>query len=239
MKFAVCDGDALSRKKLAGQLRDYCLCRRIGYSQTDEFSRADEMISGVGEYDFLFLDIGSVENRLKEIESRIRKANMTRRIFFVFSDRDCKGCFQDLMNAALSLGSFCSFEKPFSKTDLFYWLDLAIGEYCKRTHKVLINTKEASYTVSSDDIIMVSSHRDVKIYTSDRIFEPVCSFDKVVSVLQDTFFYKSHRCYLINMHYVSEFNKDTIYLCGREYEAFLTQRKRVDFMRRYNLFLQY
>ena len=235
MQFAICIDDEVFKKKLVRLLREFFSLQRIQCPEIIELSSAEEMLCTKQIFDILFLDTGMTKENARCLGRKIREKNENVLLFMVIShEEELADCMDDI----LDLHVFRILTKILDKSHLFISLREALSFFYTLTHKLEIRTKETSYTVCSDDIIMVSVvNRDLSVQTVRGTYVPVQPFHCWLEQLDEVYFFLSHRSCLINMNYVSGYTKDTIYLCDNKYKAYLTVRKYAQFRHAYERFL--
>ena len=129
--------------------------------------------------------------------------------------------------------------KPLDKQRLFRNMKDAILLYNSTNINVSIETKENVYTINVSDIILVEAQgRTVTVYTPNSDYVVINNMAHWVKTLNMPCFFQSHRSFIVNMKYVSEFNHSLIHLYDNKYTAYLTKRKYSQFKDAYFLYLE-
>ena len=183
-------------------------------------------------YDIVFLDI-EMPNKSGIFVGRELKKNHPDIIIFIITS------YVEYLDDAMRFQVFRYLLKPLDKQRLFRNMKDVILLYNSTNIKVSIETKGNVYTINVSDIIFVEAQgRAITIYTPDRNYVVVNNMAYWVHTLNMPCFFQSHRSFIVNMKYVSEFNHSLIHLYDNKYTAYLTKRKYSQFKDAYFLYLE-
>jgi two-component system LytT family response regulator len=232
MRIFICDDDLL----FAGQLQK-CIA---AFFSKDKLKIPEIVIHNSGENlledhrpkDIVFLDIEMPGLNGIYVGNELKKANENIIIFVVTS-------YSEYLDDAMRFRVFRYLSKPLEKQRLFRNLKDAIQLYNTTVSKIAIETKEGCTTVLSSDIVYVEAKgRKVTIHTLQRDYLSIHKMDYWVNTLQSSCFVVSHRSFIVNLKYVSDFDHTLIHLCGNQFDAYLTRRKYTEFKNAYLLYLE-
>lgn len=130
-------------------------------------------------------------------------------------------------------------ESPLDKQRLFQNMNDALELYNSTNIKIPLETKDGVYTVSASDIIFIEGRkRTIHVYTTQREYIVIPKMSYWVTALDSPCFFQSHRSFIVNMQYVTNFDHSLIHLYNDQYTAYLTRRKYSDFKEAYFLYLE-
>lgn len=150
-------------------------------------------------YQLAFLDIQMNEIDGISLAKELKRRNGKVVIFFVTS-------FNQYQDDAMDLRAFRFFEKPFNPERLYSGLEKAM-EYIDESYiDFYVYTDNEQKKVLTDDVIYVErSNRKVALVTTQGQYTTKESFDDWCSILQNSFFYRVHKSFLVNLHYVTSY----------------------------------
>lgn len=106
--------------------------------------------------------------------------------------------------------------------------------------KILVETKDGYYTVSSDDIICVETdERHVAVHTGETTYISTQHISYFKSILDGNNFTCSHKGVIVNMDYISHFDKNRIYFKSGSLTAYISRRRFNEFKDTYTTYLSY
>ena len=145
--------------------------------------------------------------------------------------------FSAYLDDAMRFHVFRYLSKPIEKQRLFRNMKDALVLYNSVSVSVPIETKQGVTMVLTSDIIMVEAKdRKVYLYTPQTSYECIQKMDYWTKALPKSSFFASHRSYIVNMKYVTDFDHSLIYLFHRKYTAYLTRRQYTSFKEAFLLY---
>ena len=115
----------------------------------------------------------------------------------------------------------------------------AIQLYNSTNVKIPIETKEGIYTCTTSEIILIEAmKRTITIHALSRDFVAKQNMEHWNKTLNMPCFFRTHRSFIINMKYVSDFDHSLVHLYDDQYTAYLTKRKYSEFKNAYFLYLE-
>lgn len=107
------------------------------------------------------------------------------------------------------------------------------------TYKIPIETKQGVHTLPASSIIAVEARsRKVILHTTLRTFESIHNMHFWQELLPTNHFFQTHRSFIINFEYVTDFDHTLIHLANNQFTAYLTRRKYSAFKEAYLLYLE-
>lgn len=232
MRIALCDDDEVFLDTIYQYINEYFNKLKIKEVVIKRFSDGENLLLCEEQFDIIFIDVEM--NGLNGIETsrRIKKRFKDTIIFIITS-------YNDYLDETMRQQLFRFLTKPLDKNRLFRNLHDAILIYNEKDIEILIENKDGVYKRRIGDIILIESKgRKVIIHTVDGDYESSKSIQQWAEELKQGRFFQTHRSFIVNMDYVTEFTHENINLCNGEYIAFLTRRKYTSFKNAYLLYLE-
>lgn len=232
MRIAICDDDSLCVEKLNKYINNYFEHTHIKTPEIISFSNGADLLANAKNINILFLDIEmpGINGIYVGKELKIKNKNII--IFIVTS-------YSEYLDEAMRFHVFRYLSKPLDKQRLFRNMKDALQLYNSITCKIPIETKQGVYTLPASSIIAIEAQgRKVILYTTPRTFESIHNMQYWQEVLPTNCFFQTHRSFIINFEYVTDFNHSLIHLSNGQYCAYLTRRKYSTFKEAYLLYLE-
>lgn len=203
-------------------------CSADGYANGESLLLADKV------YDIVFLDIQLEGRNGIDTAKELRQRSENTIVIFVTGAKDY--VFQ-----AFDVAAFHYLLKPIEGKKFEEVFVRACREAEKRkkeeTGLLLVRTRNRTFPLPKDSILYVESRgKKAEIHTGRETISMYASLNGLQAELGDGF-YRSHRGYLVNMAYVSEYYHDSILLTGGE-RVYLAKEKYQEFVREYMRYLK-
>lgn len=180
-------------------------CKSVNFEIETE-TNPQNILKNDSVYQLAFLDIQMNEVDGISLARILKDRNKKIVIFFVTS-------FNDYQDEAMDLRAFRFFEKPFNPERLYSGLDKAM-EYIDESYVdffTYINNEQRK--VLTDDVIFVErGNRKVKLVTTHGDYITRESFDDWCKTLQNTYFYRVHKSFIVNLHYVTRYSYSELFV---------------------------
>lgn len=232
MRIAICDDDSSITAQLNKFLKSYFRKNHISSPEIICFTNGTDLLTDSGNKDIVFLDIEMPGMNGIYIGNELRRRNKNTLIFIVTA-------YSEYLDEAMRFHVFRYLSKPIDRQRLSRNLEDALKYYHNISVKIPIETKTGVTTVLSSEIIAVEAQaRKVIVHTiSDRI-ESVHNMNYWADLLPQNIFFRTHRSFIINFEFVTDFNHDTVRLGNGKICAYLTKRKYTSFKNAYLLYLE-
>lgn len=232
MRICICDDHELIAEQLSGYIHTFFKRFPIKNYDISLFGDGESLLKDSGQKDILFLDIEMPNMNGIYVGQTLKKEYKNIIIFVVTS-------YAEYLDEAMRFHVFRYLSKPVEKQRLFRNLKDAIQLYNTTTSTLLIETKDSVHTVLTNHIVLVEADaRKVLIHTINYKYESTQNMQYWLQTLPPGSFFQSHRSFIINFTYVTEFNHNIIHLYNSESTAYLTRRKYADFKNAYLLYLE-
>lgn len=232
MRILICDDDALMIEKLRKYVNNYFEYNHLKCPEIACFSNGEDLLADGGNKDLLFLDIEMPGINGIYVGNELKKKNSNLIIFVITS-------YSEYLDEAMRFHVFRYLSKPLDKQRLFRNMKDAINLYNSLTFKVPIETKQGVHTLPASSIIVVEAQgRKVIVHTTLCDFESVHNMQYWQELLPQNRFFQTHRSFIVNFEYVTDFDHTLIHLANNQFNAYLTRRKYSVFKKSYLLYLE-
>ena len=205
MKILICDDEIKYLEDLKRHIEVYMNNHFLPYKLFTSVSPT-EVLNNKQSFDLAFLDIQMNNIDGISLAKELQKLNSRIVIFFVTS-------FPEYQDDAMDLRPFRFFEKPFQAERLYTGLDRAMEHIDKSYIDVYMRGKEAHKRVVVDDIIYIcNNNKKIIMTTTKNCYTVKEDIDYWEDKLPNRFFYRVHRSFLINLHYVDTYKYTELFL---------------------------
>lgn len=232
MRILICDSDFLIIEQLKQYILEYFCRKHIKCPEIVCFSNGESLLKDSGKKDILFLDVKLPDVSGIYVGQKLKHLNKNIIIFIVTY-------FMEYLDEAMRFHVFRYLSKPLDKQRLFQNLNDAVQLYNTSTFKLPVETKQRIFTIPVADIVCVEAHeRKVIVHTIKQDYESIHNLQFWLQILPNNCFCQTHRSYIINLKYVTDFDHSLIHLADQQFEAYLTRRKYTQFKNEYLLYLE-
>lgn len=231
LNIAICDDDPMECKLLERILSN-CL-RNVEHSfRIEQYHDGTSYLEAckVRLFDIVFMDIFLTD--LNGIEA-VRQARHDNGSQFVFTTTS-----RDHAVEAFSLNAAHYLLKPVTEPDIMEALDRCLARMEQKPSSYLnIKTSQGQVPVPTDNIIYIEVHNKLSvIHTGKNEFSTYSSLDTLYELLDEAYFMRAQRSFIVNMYYIEAFHYDHVLLKGGK-EIVLSRNNRTDLKKKYQQFL--
>ena len=205
MKILICDDEQQYVDELKIHIENFMQSRVADF--TIDTANNPQAVADSNEiYQLAFLDIQMDELNGISLAKNLKERNNKIVIFFVTSHND----YQD---EAMDLRAFRFFEKPLNADRLYSGLEKSM-EYIDESYvDFYVWTDNEHKQILVDDVIYVErGNRQVTLVTTQGNFTTRESFDEWCAILQNSFFYRVHKSFIVNLHYVTGYKYSELFV---------------------------
>lgn len=222
MKILICDDEEKYINELKVHIEEYM---KIHYINAQFFTASNpkDIKSSDKAFDLAFLDIQMPETDGITLAKELKKRNGRVILFLVTA-------FEEYQDEAMDLHIFRFFKKPFDVQRLYSSLDKAI-EYIDESYvDIFLHSNNEHKRILVDEIVYIRiENRKIILTTSDdKEYIISDSLNSLTEKLPNTFFYLVHKSFLVNLHYVTNYNYRELYL-KNSIRIPIAPRKQADF----------
>lgn len=211
---------------------EYFKSRKLESPEIWCYSSGEALLSDNGSKDIVFLDVEMPGLNGIYVGKELKEDNRNTIIFIITS-------YVEYLDDAMRFHVFRYLSKPLDKQRLFQNMKDAIQLYNTTNVKIPIETKEGIYTCTASEIILIEAiGRTITIHTLSRELTARQKMEHWSTTLNMPCFFRSHRSFIVNMKYVTDFDHSLIHLNDDQYTAYLTKRKYSEFKSAYFLYLE-
>lgn len=205
MKILICDDEQQYVDELKIHIEKYMQGRFAAF-EIDTVNTPQTIVDSNEIYQLAFLDIQMDELDGISLAKILKERNSKIVIFFVTS-------YNGYQDEAMDLRAFRFFEKPFNAERLYSGLEKAM-EYIDESYvDFYVWTDNEHKQILVDDVIYVErGNRQVTLVTTQGNFTTRESFDEWCAILQNSFFYRVHKSFIVNLHYVTGYKYSELYV---------------------------
>ena len=232
MRIAICDDNHLIIEELNKYLEEYFHRSKLIQPEICTFPSGEALLSCKTPMDIILLDIEMAGVDGIYVATQIKQHNPKTIIIIVTS-------FAEYLDEAMRIHVFRYLSKPIDKQRLFRNLKDAIYQYNETNALIAIETKDGVYSISTSDIVCIEAQmRKVYIHTLKKDYTSIHNMQYWLDKLTDPCFFQTHRSFIVNFHYINNFNHSLIHLCNNQFIAYLTRRKYSEFKHTYLIYLE-
>lgn len=205
MKILLCDDEQQHIDELKIHIEEFMKSRSISF-EIHTFNNPQQVVESDTVYQLAFLDIQMDELDGISLAKILKERNNKIVMFFVTS-------FNDYQDEVMDLRAFRFFEKPFDAERLHSGLEKAM-EYIDESYiDFFVWANNEHKKVLVDDVIYVErGNRQVTLVTTQGNYTTRESFDEWCDILQNSFFYRVHKSFIVNLHYVTSYKYSEIFI---------------------------
>ena len=223
MQIFICDDNV----KITKQIHDYILTffsnHKLMPPNITIFHTGEALLQSQDNKDIVFLDVEMEGINGIYVGQELKKRNKDTIIFMVTS-------FLEYLDDAMKFDVFRYMYKPLDKQRFLKNLDDAMQLYNSLSKTITVEAKDSNYIINTNEIIMVeSTKRRTILRTNDKNIITTNSMDYWEEILPRNQFYRSHKSFIVNMAYISNYSHDLIFFRNCKASAYLTRRKYTDF----------
>lgn len=205
MKIAICDDEEKHLNYLKLHIEEYM---KNHYIKAEFFTATSpgKILENDTAFDFAFLDIQMPEIDGITLAKELRNRNSKVILFFITA-------FDEYQDEAMDLHIFRFFDKPLNIERLYSGLDRAM-EYLDESYiEIYLENDSRHIKVPVDDIKYIKrENRKNTVFTNNGNYTVHCRFEELVNKLPNTFFYLVHKSFYVNLHYITEYSYNEIYI---------------------------
>lgn len=225
---ALCDDDKYITEEIKKLLLEYAKDNRITID-IDEFESGEELLNSEKNYDIIVLDYQLGSTNGLTVAKELRKRNVLSSIIFLTS-------YPNFMIDAFEVNTFRFLLKPIDKSKFFKAIDDYIKIVDANYPITIIQNKELKKINSNEICYIEADGKYSNIHLSDKIMHCSKTLAGVTKLLPAYCFVKTHRAFVVNLHYIKSYSSDTVYLSNGE-SAFLSKNYQKSFQTSYMNFL--
>ncbi|MBR2877191.1 MAG: response regulator transcription factor [Clostridia bacterium] len=230
MKILICDDNSECIKDVQEHIKIFSMDTGIEFEEF-AFSRSIDVLNSDSIFDIAILDVEMDDVNGLKLGEFLRKSNP--HIILIYLTAHKK-----YLDDALNLNAVRFFEKPIEPYRFYKGLNDAIERIDNSVVKFALKDKGFTDVVNSKDIIFVEiEHRHSKVVTINKIYHSSEHISFWREKLQSSAFAVPHRSYIVNMNYISTYQRARIWL-NNSNEIPVAKSQQASFYQRFCRFLE-
>lgn len=234
MRIIICDYDQYICEELESYLREYFQMRKYISPEIVIYNSGKELLNDTGDMGIVFLDAELPGSNGIQIGKELKKRDK-HIIIFILST------YYKYIDDAMDIQVFRYLTKPINKRRLFRNIQSALYAYFVKDERITVKSGTDIYSVRMMDIICIQTDltgEKVFIHTTKGSYRTLKGLNYWEEVLDSKAFFRSHRSNIINMEYVTQFNREEIKLYDNQFTAYMARRHYTQFKEQYMFFLE-
>ena len=231
MRIAVCDDEAFFRNALIELLGKYSAEHDILFN-IFEFDDGKKLIADSGAYDIIFLDHQMKELNGLDTIRMLRERNKDTKVIFVSS-------YSEVVFDSMKYNTFRFLVKPVDSEKLREALDSVVSEMSAASKITAKDTEYGENVVIPEKDIIYAQADNIYTYitTEGGTYRYADNISALEEELRSDFFFRSNRSYIVNLNFVTAYDKSAITL-SNGHKAVLSRTRYKEFAARYMNFLK-
>lgn len=233
LRIAICDDDGSSINYLSEIIIQYSQEKDLQFEIVTFLSGID-LLKNFKGYDLIFLDIDMPEMDGIEVGLKIKGENSRCEIIYVTN-------YSDYAYRSFSIRPFGYVVKPFSRENIFKELNDFINKRNEKNeiHQIYLSEGKEILKLNAVDILYFeySVDKHVKIVTGHKTYDmhgPLRYFYEKAKTYGFTY---PHKSFVVNMLHIAKISHFDVVMKNNSIIP-IAQKKKVQFMEEYNLFIQ-
>lgn len=208
MKIAICDDSPESLEIIKSYTIECMVQQNIDY-ELYTFTNSESLIASGLVFDIAMLDIEMPGVNGLICAKHIEKQNENAVIIMITT-------YNEYLDDAMELNVYRYLSKPLDKKRFQNNLTAAVNRYFKINQPVVFNNDDGTIKIYTVDILyLYIDNRNMTIHTVDTEYKTRRGMAWWKAALNPELFAQVHKSYLVNLRYVTNFDKTTVTLKSR------------------------
>lgn len=221
MKIVICDDNCAYADEIKRTVNAFFSKREAPVS-IDVFYDSKEPFDSNIKYDIAFLDIEMEPYSGIQLAKKLKETNPYIVVFIITS-------YNNYIDDAMDLNVFRYIQKPLETQRLILGLEKALKNIDNSIITFYLKQDNKAISVLSNEIVYIETvGRATKIVTTQNTFLSDNKMDFWKEKLIASFFYRVHKSFIVNMKYITSYQRDTIVLL-KKYSVPISYRKQAEF----------
>ncbi len=221
MRIVICDDEKTYANDIYRNVLHFLNEKSI-QATVDTFFDSRFANEDAASYDIAFLDIEMQPINGIDTAAILREKNPNIILFFITA-------YTQYLDDALDLNAFRYLSKPLDGKRLFEGLTKALEKIDVTDKKFTVEADHTIKIIKASEIILVEiDGKNTRITTLNGVFHSKNNISYWKENLTMSFFYQTHKSYIINSNFITDYSKNSVTLCGK-YKAMISYRKHADF----------
>lgn len=230
-KIAICEDELLQKTYMNNLLKKIAKDNQVDFD-IKLFSAGEELLeAGYDAFDMIILDIEMGQINGIEVAKRIRQTNKEVKIIFVTG-------VEKLWPEGYNVNAYRYIVKPVDEQSFSKAIVELLETMDKPQQYITLKNEGTLERIAIPDIkYLAIQDRKVELYIKGKSITTNISMQEWEEMLSDHGFASPHKSYLVNLHYVSRLNKESLQLTTGE-EVYVSKRKFKTFKERFMTYVE-
>ncbi len=231
MNIAICDDNSIMLEDISNKLDAFS--KETGKElSVFKYNNSAELRSSNTRFDIAILDIELDEINGIKLGEELRAKNPYIILIYVTA-------YKEYLDEALNLNAVRFFEKPLDTKRFFKGLEEAIKRVDNSIIRFYLQDGKTTETVAIQDIVYVEiDKRKSKVYTADKSYHSCEHISFWKEKLNTSFFAIPHKSYVVNLNFVTSYERDKIILCEK-YRINIARNRQTEFREKFLRFMEW
>lgn len=230
MRIAICDNEQVCIDNIIQHLDYFSKDNKIDFDKY-VFTEPEKMLSANVKFDIAILDVEMDKMSGIELGEELRKNNPHIILIYITA-------YRKYLDDALNLNAVRFFEKPLDSQRFYRGLRDAIKRIDNSTINVYIRNQTLTERICAQDIIFIEiEKRKTKVITVNKEYHSAQPMSFWRDNLKSTVFISPHKSYIINLNYVTAYERNHIILNGK-YHVSISRSRQSDFSKKFIHFVE-
>ena len=147
--------------------------------------------------------------------------------------------YRKYLDDALNLNAVRFFEKPLDTRRFYKGLEEAIKRVDNSTIKFYLQDGKTTDTIAIQDIVYVEiEKRKSRVFTENKSYHSSEHISFWTEKLNSSFFAVPHKSFIVNLNYITSYERAKITLCGK-YEINVARNRQTKFREKFVRFMEW
>lgn len=231
MNIAVCDDNRKVVEDIANHLEFFSKDNEIEITIYKYFD-SSEIRSATVRFDIAILDVEIDSINGLKIGEELRDINPHIILIYVTA-------YKKYLDEALNLNAVRFFEKPLDTRRFYKGLEEAIKRVDNSKIKFYLQDGRTTDTIAIQDIVYVEiEKRKSRVFTVNKSYHSSEHISFWKDNLNSSFFAVPHKSFIVNLNYITSYERSKITLCGK-YEISVARNRQTKFREKFVRFAEW
>lgn len=231
MNIAICDDN----NKVVEDIADYLefFSKDTGKElKVYKYNNSAELRNTDIRFDIAILDVEVDEVNGLMLGEELRNRNPHLILIFVTA-------YRKYLDEALNLNAVRFFEKPLDTRRFYKGLEEAIKRVDNSTVKFCLQDGKNMDTIAIQDIVYIEiEKRATRVFTENKVYRSSEHISFWKSKLNRSFFAVPHKSFIVNMNYITSYERTKVKLCNK-YEISISRNRQTSFKEQFVRFMEW
>lgn len=221
MRILICDDEQLYVDNIKKHVELYEAENKL-FFEIDTYTNAQKLLESTTHYDIAFLDIEISNIKGTDVAKKLKETNEYIVIFIITS-------YDKYLDDAMDLNVLRFLVKPVDAKRLYNGMDKAISLIDNSIVDLFLKDAKTHIKLPINEIMFIEVEgKKTKIQTKNSVYYSTERLKVWKKRLTPSFFFQIHSSFIINMKYISQYDRDEIVI-NNEFKIPIAYRKQTEF----------